>query len=719
MMGTTVTIPDFDFGVQYYPQILEALMAYKRRNVPELTDESAYEPLIQMMRSFALVGHLNNTLLDMVANEATLPTAKLTESVRNMLRLIDYELSPASPANVDVIYELSKVFSTPFEMISRYSQVATVREGTNPVIFFEALTALTVARSDQHTIVYSCEDGVFTDRTTAANSSDPADDFQPWATPAMKDAIYWGHTNLMWDTLSVTLAIIAQNIIGVWEYYDGEWSDTAPNSVTDIGGGQLQFDLTSLLGTANRQGTIVKVQLNQTTAYQEVESTWTGSANVVVTGLLGQTSPSANPIEYSVGTQWKALNIGTDEVDNFTGNGKLQYALPQSLTQNWRPSPLNGGTMYWMRYRIISVSTPVPPTIRLTRMDEGKQYALRICTQGRYRTDSPLGSSTGLANQRFATFKDYFVNGSEEVSVDGVVWTRAKNFLTSIATDRHYTVELGENDRATIVFGDGVNGKIPPLGVGNISAAYRYGANDNGNVGANTVTVDKTGLTFINKIWNPRQGNGWGEAQGASAASLEKAKIQGPSSLRTREVAIGPDDVEKLAIAFVDPTGSIPYARARAFEEGYGPKTIELVLVVKGGGAANSTQVADIEEYFNGNPYKFPPIEKHLVANQQVVATNYTPRLIDITATVYGDVEVAVIVNRLNQILQPDALRPDGVTYEWDFGSVVSTSRLNHEIFGANESITDVHLAMPASDVALEARELPKIGTLSITVITP
>jgi hypothetical protein len=352
-------------------------------------------------------------------------------------------------------------------------------------------------------------------------------------------------------------------------------------------------------------------------------------------------------------------------------------------------------------------------------MDEGKQYALRETTQGRYRTDSPLGSSTGLANQRFTTFKDYFVNSSEEVAVDGVVWTRVKNFLTSVATDRHYVVELGENDRATIVFGDGVNGKIPPLGVNNLAASYRFGANDNGNVGANTVTVDKTGLTFINKMWNPRQGNGWGEAQGASASSLEKAKIAGPSSLRTREVAIGPDDVKKLAVAFTDDTGSTPFARARAFEEGYGPKTIELVLVVKGGGAASSEQITTIEEYFNGNSYKYPPVEKHIVANQQVVATNYTPRLIDVTAVVYGDVEVAAVVNRLSQILQPDALRDDGVTYEWDFGSKVSTSRIIHEIFSTSESITDIHLSAPAADVVLQPRELPKVGVLSITVIAP
>ena len=76
-MATSIVIPDFDFSGFYYAQLLEALIQFKRRNVPELSDESAQEPFIQILRAQALVGHLNNTLLDLVANESTLPTARL------------------------------------------------------------------------------------------------------------------------------------------------------------------------------------------------------------------------------------------------------------------------------------------------------------------------------------------------------------------------------------------------------------------------------------------------------------------------------------------------------------------------------------------------------------------------------------------------------------------------------------------------------------------
>ena len=120
-----ITIPSFDFSGFYYQQILEALLEFKRANVPELSDESAQEPLIQLLRATALVGHLNNTLLDLVANESTLPTSRLPETVRNMLRLIDFELRPASPALVDILFKLSSpLTAVSTEVIPALAKVA-------------------------------------------------------------------------------------------------------------------------------------------------------------------------------------------------------------------------------------------------------------------------------------------------------------------------------------------------------------------------------------------------------------------------------------------------------------------------------------------------------------------------------------------------------------------------------------------------------------------
>jgi hypothetical protein len=719
-MATNIIIPDFNFAAFYYADILEALIQYKRIYVPELTEELDEEPFIQFLRAVALVGHLNNTILDLVANESTLGTAKLADTVREMFKLIDYDLSPATPSQVDIVYELSKVFNTSFLLIPENSKASIKREGDNPIITFEALDELEIERTDQFSYVYALEDSTYTNYTSEANSdTTPADDWSPWTTPVSKDCIYWGHKQVMWDKLSVYLTTASSNISGVFEFYDGEWRKADPSSVTIIGGGSsLYFDLTDYLGTQNRQGTLVRIQLNESSAYEDVYVVWTGSENVATTGLLGQSTPSTEIEDYSVGSDWTILDDVEDNSLDFTQDGDIDYTLPHTTIKNWVKTSINGLEAFWLRYRIIEVSTPTSPTFINTRMDEGKQYVIRLATQGLTHTDEPLGSSTGLPNQRFSISKENFVINSETVYVDDEAWTRVDNFLESKPNDKHYTVELTTNDRAVIVFGDAVTGKIPTLGVGNIDVTFRYGVQDNGNVGANTVTIDKAGLTFINKLWNPRQATGWSEAQGASESNLEKAKIEGPATLRIKDVAISASDVETLTLLYTDSDGAKPFSRAFAFEEGYGPKTIELVVVAKGGGSASSAQLENLQTYFNGDKYSYPPIESHIVANQQVITTNYIQKVIDLDLTIYGkDISETPILNSLQGIIQPEALKEDGMIWEWNFGVAITTSRIIHEVFSTDDSITKVVVNSPTSDVTLQTRELPVLGEVTITII--
>lgn len=720
MTSRIIEVPSFDFSAFYYPQILEALILRKRIDVPELTDESDFEPFIQLLRSFALVGHLNNVLLDMVANENTLPTASLTETVRNMLRLIGYELSSSSPASTQLIYELSKVFTSSFQVVSENAQAATRIEGDNPVIYFESLEGVTIDRTDQFTSVQSDDGGTFTDHTTQANSGS---NFTPWSSPASGDALYFGHENVMWNKLNIDIVTAMSNITGIWEYYENDLYDIQPTSVTDIGGGSLEFDLTSLLGINDRRGTIVRVSLNESGAYQDVVSTWNGSENIATTNLLGQTTPSTNIDDYTIGSDWtefeNELQLSfIDGTSNLSQDGDVEFLLPQNEINNWRKTEINGVEAFWIRYRIINVSTPTSPTINRCRMDTGKQYVVSDVVQGRTVSDDPLGSSTGAQDQRFTTSRDYFIDDSEVVTVDGIEWTKVLNFLSSGPQDKHYVVELSDNDRATIIFGDGSKGLVPSVGQGNISIEYRYNAEEDGNVGANTVVVDKTGLTFVNSIYNPRQAGGWSEAEGSTEESLERAKIAGPASIRVKEVALNGDDAIILAKSFELSDRSSPFSRATYIEEGFGPKTLELITVLSGGAIPNSSQMGELELFFNGDKYVSPPIPKHYVGNNEVRVVAYTPKIINITAivTALEGVTIQSIVNGLNQIIQPEALQSDGISYQWDFGNTIPVSRLVHEIFKIDSRIKDVDITTPSSDITLGIRELPISGTFNITI---
>lgn len=717
MASTRIEIPDFDFTSFYYPQILEALIRYKRVNVPELTDESEYEPAIQMLRAFALVGHLNNTLIDLVANESMLPTATLVESVRNHLRLIGYEMSPATPAVTEVVYELARVFAVATEVVPEGAQVATQRSGAEVARVYEVSEALTIEPSNAFGAVRVQEGGVFTDRTAAANDPDPGLDFAVWAAPEIGDAICFGHANVMWSVLALTLASPGSGYSGVWEVYDGDWLKDQPDDVSQVGA-TLRVTLNALLGASARPGTMVRVTLNSNATYEDALSQWDGVDNFVEVGLLGQSSPSVDSEDYTVGSDWSEVG-GVDGTSGFTASGNLEYILPQTTEMNWTQTTLDGFLGYWLRFRITAVAAPSAPELNRARMDTGAQAVIRLVTQGQVGADDPLGSSTGLPDQLFRTSRDYYIPGTMVVTVEGEEWAEVDNFLNSAPADKHYVVVLGENDRASVSFGSGNAGKVPPVGVNNISAVYRWGANVDGNVGPNTITIDKTGLTYINGLYNPRQASGWQEAEGANEASLERAKIAGPTSLRTRSVALGPDDVAEMAKNYVTAAGAKPFGRAIAIEEGLGPKTIELIVVKKGGGLATADELAELDLYFNGDKYATPPLPKRVVANQEVTSFNYTPRVIDITATVEASgVEAQEIVNRLLQVIQPEALKADGITYEWQFGDKVNISRVSHEVFETDEDrVEDVDLVTPASNITLGSRELPVAGTINITIV--
>lgn len=731
-MASTIEIPSFNWAAFYYAEILEALIEFKRIHVPEHTDESPQDPFIQDLRAYACVGHLNNTNADVIANENTLPTSKLPENIRNMLRLIGYELASASPSEAPVVLRLTNPLSVASEVVYAYAQVSTKRTAEEAAKVFEFTESLIAAASELGDItkVFAYDDSAaaYTDYTAEANSA-PGDDFTPWASPAAKDCLYVGHSGVMWDRLGVALDTVGVDLTGVWEYHNGDFIDGKPDTEERIGA-TLRFTVNGILGTANRVGTKVRVQLDETGAWEEVDSQWgdigAGDVNyIVTTTLLGQTVSEADARgveDYSVGREWKELADAADGTSDFASAGDIAYTLPENLTEKWEKGEVNGETLYWLRYRIISVGgAAASPVIDQLRIDQGDQFVKASAVQGQRQSDPNLGTADGVTpNQAFTSSKDGFIDESEAVTVAAVVWTRVENFLQSKPTDRHYQVVLGENDRATFKFGNGIAGAIPD---GQVAATYRYGVQENGNVGANTIVVDKSGLGFARSLWNPRPAIGWQEAQAASEASLELAKIEGPASLRIVEVALGPADVETLTRNYVDPdTGAKPFSRSKVVEAAFGPKTMEDIVVAAGGAAASAELLDKLDTYLNGDPLAHPPVKKKLIGNQQVTSTNFSPRVIGVRATVYGAASVEAIEDSLAALLQPETRKEDGVTFEWEFGGDVFLSRVSHEIFAADENVTRVEdlelhdgTSWVSANVPLGARELPTAGSITIT----
>ena len=138
----------------------------------------------------------------------------------------------------------------------------------------------------------------------------------------------------------------------------------------------------------------------------------------------------------------------------------------------------------------------------------------------------------------------------------------------------HFTIDIDENDQATVVFGNGTFGAIP--GRGAMTATYRVGGGPEGNVGPDTIVsiADAPGLAGLGaKVTNPGPATG-----GAERESIEHAVEHAPAVFRSQHRAVTIGDYEALARSF-DGVGKV-----RAAATGWNRVTL---YVAPSGGPGN------------------------------------------------------------------------------------------------------------------------------------
>ncbi len=158
------------------------------------------------------------------------------------------------------------------------------------------------------------------------------------------------------------------------------------------------------------------------------------------------------------------------------------------------------------------------------------------------QSQEELFASTGLPNQELVLPSTPFLDGSAVVSAGNGAYTEVPNFLGSGAADRHFTVIVDQNDRATVRFGNGVNGVIPS---GTITARYKTGGGGKGNVNAGTLTkldgsfTDDNGAPVSVTVTNPQPASG-----GSDRQTVAQIKVLAPESIRVLNRTVSREDFE-------------------------------------------------------------------------------------------------------------------------------------------------------------------------------
>jgi predicted phage baseplate assembly protein len=164
---------------------------------------------------------------------------------------------------------------------------------------------------------------------------------------------------------------------------------------------------------------------------------------------------------------------------------------------------------------------------------------------------SQLFDARGLASLDVLLDRTPYLDGSASVSAGNGAYAEVDSLLGSGPNDRHVLVLVDQNDRATLRFGNGVNG-APPSGT--IAVAYKTGGGAVGNVDANRLVVVEGSFTDANgrpvrvTATNPNPAVG-----GTDRQTVASAKLLAPESLRalTRSVAREDFEIHARAVAGV------------------------------------------------------------------------------------------------------------------------------------------------------------------------
>ena len=170
--------------------------------------------------------------------------------------------------------------------------------------------------------------------------------------------------------------------------------------------------------------------------------------------------------------------------------------------------------------------------------------------EGRTVTDDPVAHSDGSPNQLYTLRSGPVLERSVTVTVDepGIGarrWSEVESLATSTPADRHFVTQRDAQGNATILFGDGANGMVPPAGTAVapvvIRAAYRIGGGPAGNVSAHTQF--SCALASVRGAENPQAAGG-----GSAAEDVERARAFAPRLFRAQERAVTLEDYVDLAM---------------------------------------------------------------------------------------------------------------------------------------------------------------------------
>ena len=210
--------------------------------------------------------------------------------------------------------------------------------------------------------------------------------------------------------------------------------------------------------------------------------------------------------------------------------------------------------------------------------------------QGITITSEAVGTSDGTVNQVFPLQNNPVSAGSVQVFVDLGLgpqpWTFVQNLIDYNGQSQVFTTIIDANNNLYVLFGDGNNGYVPPLG-SPITASYMTNAGSSGNVGSGLITQPVSAIVGVTSVTNPSSATG-----GMDPESLSSIQQSAPASLSALNRAVTISDFITLALQ----VPGVQWAAAQQVTY----QLVNLYIAPSGGGQPTAALIAVVQNYFGG-----------------------------------------------------------------------------------------------------------------------
>jgi len=345
-----------------------------------------------------------------------------------------------------------------------------------------------------------------------------------------------------------------------------------------------------------------------------------------------------------------------------------------------------------------------------------------LSTEGETVPDVSIGVSEGSAFQRFEVPTDALVFANDEYAIDVDIteggiqrrWEYIDSLINAGSLERKYSIEVSEN-KFFIVFGDNKTGLIPQAGSA-ISATYRVGGGERGNVDADAINILVTEGLAVDTVTNPDRSYG-----GLEQESINSARNTIPASIKANDRAIATEDFKTLAERF----DGVAIARSFAIAQ-----AIYIFVVPSTAGELTQSLKTALETYFASKSQQGYVINI-MQATYKVVGMTVSVKVKKGYSGKATDV-LNEVKDNLTALLSPVSDPPDlqgedgkislfindfGADLHIDSIYTVMRNTSGVEYGNITELLVD-SVSVPIADISVDDFEIIKNGVITITVIS-